>query len=56
MVDRQASYVQMVHNFRKQFLYVIGGLMSVVIYHHNSIQLMHDYINDQKLIQQDHIE
>lgn len=56
MVDRRVSYAQMEHNSLKQFLSAIGGSMYDVIYRHNSIQLMHDYINDQKLIQQDHIE
>lgn len=56
MVDKRVSCAQMERNSHKQFLSAIGGSTFVVIYRHNFIQSMHDYINVLKLIQQDHIE
>lgn len=53
---KRRFYAQMEHNFRKRFLYAIGGSTFDASYHHICMRLMRDYIRSQKWILHNHIE
>lgn len=56
MGGKQRFCAPMALNFRKQFSFVIGGLMFDVNYRHICMRLMRDYIKNQKWILHNHIE